>query len=349
MKSKLFTLILACIILQSSNLSGSGQPLNQIEKPIKITTSFAPNYLWHLMAAAQISYSSEYATRYKHTIDPADLAFLKEHAPFLAFGEGNSGPFTWLLIFLPSYLDLTDKDEFEEYFSLVIKGLNTFDFTDLQQRYTQANWKDPFIEISSGIFYLPQEYHERVREITPLFKKFVQVILNNINNYQNQVWDQAQKSMQHNKDTLSRYFAANDIVKRWEDAMHKPFEADYYEIILCYACQYGPNANSLSYDKNVFYYDYSLDHTIEFISHETGIRILFQQYLKLYEEDLYDPGELYAAYESLLMWYNKKVLNNQQLSYRLMQFRDEHFHQIYDSYYTPEASPLFLLETALQK
>ncbi len=131
--------------------------------------------------------------------------------------------------------------------------------------------------------------------------------------------------------------------------MGKSFAADRYDIILCYACKYGPNANTLSYDKNVFYYDYDLDHTIQFISHETGTHILFQEYLELYHTHAYNPGDLYAAYESLLMWCNHKVLNTDTLSYGLPQFHDNYYHEIFDSHYTTGVSPLYLLKEALKK
>jgi len=66
------------------------------------------------------------------------------------FKSSPLGPFTWLLIFLPSYLELNDKAAFEGYFSLVTQGLKTLDFSALKQRYQQANWQDPFVEIASG-------------------------------------------------------------------------------------------------------------------------------------------------------------------------------------------------------
>lgn len=349
MRTKLLSGTLLTVIFLINVTNGTKPYITEIEKPVVIRTSFAANYLWHLMAVAQISYSSEYATDYIHTVKPDDLKFLQEHADYIAFRDGNTGPFTWLLIFLPSYLELTDKAAFEEYFSLVTEGLTTLNFSALKQRYQQANWQDPFVEIASGIFYLSEEYKEQVSQIMPVFEKFTKVITNNLDTYHTLVWEKAQSSMQSKKDILSAYFSKNDIIGKWEKKMGIPFEADRYDIILCYACKYGPNANTLSYYKNVFYYGYDLDHTIQFISHETGTHILFQAYLELYHTQEYDPGELYAAYESLLMWYNQKVLNTDTLSYGLPQFHDSYYHEIYDSHYTPGVSPLYLLGKALKK
>lgn len=349
MRTKLLSGILLTAIFSINVTYGTKPFIADIEKPIVIRTSFAANYLWHLMAVAQISYTSEYATDYMHTVQPDDLEFLQEHATYIAFRDGNTGPFTWLLIFLPSYLELTDKAAFEEYFSLVTQGLATLNFSALKQRYQQANWQDPFVEIASGIFYVSEEYKERVSQVMPVFEKFTKVITNNLETYHTLVWQKAQSSMQSTKDTLSAYFSQNDIIGNWEKKMGTSFEADRYDIILCYACKYGPNANTLSYDKNVFYYDYELDHTTQFISHETGTHILFHEYLELYHTQEYDSVDLYAAYESLLMWYNHKVLNTDTLSYRLSQFHDTYYHEIYDRHYTPGVSPLYLLEKALKK
>ncbi len=57
---------LIAMLLQVSQ-AYTAKPNHGIEKPVVITTTFAPNYLWHLMAVAEISYTSEYASRYTHT------------------------------------------------------------------------------------------------------------------------------------------------------------------------------------------------------------------------------------------------------------------------------------------
>jgi hypothetical protein len=67
---------------------------------------------------------------------------------------------------------------------------------------------------------------------------------------------------------LTNYFNKNNIIQKWEEITGKTFTKDNYHILLCYANKNGLNANSLSYNKNVFYYNSSDKYLRDFVSHK---------------------------------------------------------------------------------
>ncbi len=104
MKTKTLLAILLTTIVLINVTYGTTPFSKDIEKSVVIRTSFAANYLWQLMAVAQISYTSEYATDYIHTVEPGDLEFLQEHANYVAFKDGNTDTLSYgLLQFHDSY------------------------------------------------------------------------------------------------------------------------------------------------------------------------------------------------------------------------------------------------------
>lgn len=341
----LSSVALFCLLLVGCTDSIREEPW---EKPVIITTSFAPNYLWHLLATAEISYASDYSDRFRHTIDPADLEFLRHNKQYLAFGShGRTGPFTFLLVFLPSYLELETTKEFEEYFVLLNSGFKDFDFSAFFDHYSEARWDDPFIAMNSGIFDPPVEYRGKIKQQLPMFWRFIDVVINNLDAYRDEVWEEAKNGMQQRINELSAKFIETDYIRMWEEQLNAEFDADRYKIILCYASKNGPDANSLSYDKNVFYYDSPLERIVHFISHEIGTHILSRCF-ELIDVGEYDQAEFYAAYEVLSMFYNKMVLGHDDLEYRLGQFHDEHYLAVFAQHYRKGISPAELLTLSLR-
>ncbi|MTI62180.1 MAG: hypothetical protein FH762_19715 [Firmicutes bacterium] len=114
-----------------------------------------------------------------------------------------------------------------------------------------------------------------------------------------------------------------------------PFKTDNYKIILCAANQGGgSNANSLGYDRNVFYYDNDLDYMIQFISHETGTHILIDKFNSIMGSGEYDFRVAYSAYESLCKFYNKEIIfNNTKILYNMKEYDEKIFFHIYAQIY----------------
>lgn len=323
-------------------------------KQIVITAPFASNYLWHLLVVARIGYkNTEYEEMYKNTIDSADIHYLNQHASYLVFGEGRSGIFTWPLIFLPSYLELESKNDFTRYYQILQNAFTTRNFKEIVSSYPTVKWDDPFIKMSSQLFFLSddeiKELDEEIEKHLPVLNKLTRIILHNISSYEKHVWPIAKQDMEKRLLFLQNYFNSHNYIMLWEEFMNTQFKEEKYYIQLNYASKNGSDANSLSYDKNIFFYDYPIERTIEFISHEVGTHIVFPDFINYSDTCRFDANKLYAAYEVLLMWYNRKVLNVNNLSYTLQQFNDSKLLKRYDEIYKEGCTPLYMLENVLKE
>jgi len=316
-------------------------------KRIVFTYSYASNYTLHIFAVAKISYNSEYADLYRSIVRSQDLEYLESHKYLLEFGNGREGPFTGFCFFLPAYLDLKTKDDFVSYYRLLINSLEKHDFSPFLQRYS-LDWRDPFLSAYYRIFMLEisdEEWVKAVKPLIPEFKKVAQIFIENIDGYK-PVWRKVEPVLKERAEKLNRCFGKSDIIREWERITGKTFLKDKYYILLCYANENGPNANSLSYDKNVFYYGSSDDYIRDLVSHEVGTHLLFTL---LSPEEGFDPTR-YAALECLAMFFNRKVLGSKRLSYSLPpHFRCDKFLSLYDKHYYRGINPKRLMELVLKE
>jgi len=222
-------------------------------KRIIFTYNYAANYILHIFAVAKIGYDSEYADRYRPTVRPQDLKYLESHRRLLEFGDGREGPFTSFCFFLPAYLGLRTKDDFVDYYNLLINSLENKDFSEFLRRYP-IDWKDPFLSAYYKAFMLEMSDEEWEKIVKPLmseFRKVAQIFIDNIDGY-GPVWRQVEPVLRERAGDLNRQFDKGDIIQEWERITGKTFLKDKYYIVLCYANKNGPDANSLSYDMNVF-------------------------------------------------------------------------------------------------
>ena len=189
-----------------------------------------------------------------------------------------------------------------------------------------------------------EEWEKIVKPLMPEFRKVAQIFIDNIDGYE-PIWRQVEPVLRERAERWNDKFDKSNIVQDWERITGKTFMKDRYYIILCYANKNGPNANSLSYDMNVFYYGSSDGYIRDLVSHEVGTHLLSELLFKLRE---FDPVR-YAALECLAMFYNLKVLKSERLSYTLSQFQCDKFLPLYDKHYYRGINPERLMELALKE
>lgn len=313
-------------------------------KRIIFTYNFAVNYILHIFSVAKISYDSEYANLYRSSVDHQDLEYLESHRYLLEFGNGKSGPFTSFCFFLPAYLNLETKDNFIKYYNLLINSLVNNNFSNFLKQYS-LDFEDPFLLTMYKIFKgIPYEIWENnIKPLMQKFKKIANIFINNIDGYY-PIWKQVELILKKRAKKLNKYFGKTNIIHEWEEVTGKTFLKNNYYILLCYTNKNGPDANSLSYDKNIFYYDSPDDYLRDFVSHEVGTHLLCD--LILLEK--FDPIR-YAAFECLAKFFNQKVLKSKKLSYTLSVFNDNKFLSLYDKHYKKGIKLEKLIELALKE
>ncbi|MBU8933551.1 MAG: hypothetical protein KOO62_06050 [candidate division Zixibacteria bacterium] len=320
-------------------------PRPEWPKPIIISTRFGPNFLWHMLASAQIGYESDYAAKYSQVVNPQDLAFLRYHGSLLWIGHGEPSTLASSFIYLPSWLKLGTRGDFQDYFNVIRRILLSGDPSPLFECYPEHDWSDPLMKhVREGLDFpadADQDFHD-------LFRRTAEIFMNSIEPYREQVWPEAVAAMTPRLLEMSEFVAGRDLIAQWEQLLGIEFKADEYEIILCFANKGGSDANSIGYSKNLFYYDKPFDQTCQFLSHEVGSHLLMETYLELAATGEHDGKRLYEAFECLAKFYNRMVLDTKELVYPLTGMDEGHFVPFYEKIYRENKSHRDLMIQAVR-
>lgn len=311
---------------------------------MRFTSRFGANFLWHMLAVAKIGYDSEYADKYSHTVAYNDLAYLVSKKEHLVFAEGEGGALSGFFTTMPAWLRVDTKAQFERYFEVLQASLNAGRLQPFVGGYPDADWSDRFF----GEFLARDQEQPELRELAPTASELADIYLRSLETYRNDVWADAEVEMQQRSDELNQLFAERDYIAAWEQFLGMQFAADAYEIVLCHSNKNGPDYNSLGYSGNLIYYDKPFDRTWQFVSHEIGTHLLIDIYFKLAGSGEYDHRKLYSAYETLAMFYNRIILDVDQLAYDIPQMNDEWHLERYGELYSDGIDPEELIIKTLK-
>lgn len=282
------------------------------------------NYIFHLMAVARAGFDSNYADTYGDTVRPDDLAFLRDNKGLFAFGGGSGGDLADLAIGLPINFNLDSKDAFVEYFDLLDSGCAGGDFRLFFQQYSAKieNLGKWWQEIDADAFRPFAEHRDMIN-------RYGRIVTGNYDTYVSRVWDRERVKLEPVAARLNTFFSGVDRIGQWETITGTTFKFDVYHIILCSAIKNGPNANSVGYDRVVFYHDSPFDEITQFISHEIGTHILIDDLKHLNIMNVCEFPVLYEAFECLARYFNTLILNDTNLVYRLSRFHVAEYMDIY--------------------
>lgn len=316
----------------------------RIIKPIQFTTRLGPNFLWHMLAAAKAGYNSDYADRYEHTIERSDLELLKSRSGLFRFGGGAGGDSAAFFSTFAGWLHLESREDFSAYFEALDTTLAERNFTSITKAFPHMDWSDPMVGPSIDRWEFPQD----TAELRKVVAELSEIYLRAYDRYVDEVWPEAQERMAPRVEELTRHFDTQDYIALWENHLKLCFRAPIYEIVVCYASKGGPDYISLGYNGNLIYYDKPLDRTWQFISHEIGTHLLIDSVLTLSNDEKYDWPKLYAAYEVMAMFYNRRVLGLQTLAYDLGGLDDKRLLAFYERASCTESVPIELLRQAAE-
>jgi hypothetical protein len=317
-----------------------GTSMSAWAKPVAFTRRLGPNFLWHMLAVAKVGYDSEYADRYRPTLAPEALRTIQANAESLRFGGGSSGAMSGFFAFLPGWLHLESKGDFERYFASVERSLREGSFAPLVDAFAGANWAD------KAFAHLPSFEFPADSDVAAVFSSIAGAYMNAYDSYVGIVWPDASSAMASRSRELNDWFARTDYVAAWERELEIAFDATSYEIVLCYANKNGPDYNSLGYTGNLFYFDKPFDRTWQFASHEIGTHLLFDVLADAARALDVEPPLLHREFEVLAMFYNRRVLRAPRLAYDIPSCNDVPLLEYYDREYRVGIEPKNLLMDA---
>lgn len=311
MKKFIYFFLVFCLFIAVVSLSVSAEP----SKKITVVVEEGPNYIYHLMGVAKVGFDSDYADIYKDTVEPEDKEYLKNHKNLLTNVECHGGELVYMMIFFPNYISLESKSDFVEYFNLLNEGFKTNNFSKFLQKYALfieklKEW--PAVQVN-GEYGIKEDYLKSFSEYKDVINELGQIYVRNYETYDKKVWPAEKLKMDKVAKELNDYLKDKNIISRWEKVTGETFKFNEYQIVLCSAIKNGPNANSLGYERNIFYSGLSFDFLTQFISHETGTHILMDSYGEVDKLGKYDFDDLYKAMELRARFYNTIVLNTNDI------------------------------------
>jgi len=284
-----------------------------------------PNYIFHLAALASAGFRSDYVDTYARTVAPEDLQALRKHGGRLdfGFGSGHGGDLASLLIFHPAYLDLDSVNAFAEFFTLLDEGFRAGDFSRFLQRYSREH-----AELRNWVFHVDQRWLSSVQASRDVIRELGGAYVRSLPAYESEVWPVESPKMADVASGLNAYFRERDVIGKWEEVTGLTFKYPVYRIILCSALKDGPQANSLGYEKNTFYYGSDFGWLTDFVSHEVGTHILIGLAKEMMATGPFDYLA-YRAHENLARFYNFRVLGKDKLYGMSPQYHCEEFLSVY--------------------
>lgn len=340
---KILGIILLIVFLYCCGSCRATVKSSLADKQIVATVEEFPNYIFHLLSVARIGYDNEYSIMYKDSISEVDKKYLKQNSQYLNFADGFMGPLAKAFVFLPGYLNFKSKKEASEYFTLLNEVIRTANYSKFEERYSN--------ELDKINLFMPFDCRYYLKSICR-YEKIVfrigEIFINNYTYYDKNIWPVEKKKLKVKALELNKKLKELNLISTWEQAVSIPFKTDKYQIILCTANQGGSDANSLGYDRNVFYYDNDLEYMLQFISHETGTHILIDKFNSIMKNNEYNFELVYKAYESLCKYYNERIMfKDTESLYSMKEYDYKIFLQIYSQIY--DKNPAIKVEDLLEK
>lgn len=302
-----------------------------------------PNYIFHLQALGQIiPEDREYLSLYKDSLKN-DQTYLNKYRSLLAWGDGSAGPLTAFFIFIPSYIDFQSQREFNEYFDLLSEALHNKCFRMFIQKYDSYFRSLEIMfgprDIGSDLQSIIQ-YSDAVTRIGEIYKK-------NFQTYHRNVWPKEKEKLEKAAAIINHELQQQDLINGWENLTGMKFKTSDYQIVLLTANKRGPNANSLGYDRNTFYYQQDIPEMVQFISHEVGTHLLIDVINQVLQMNRFEYADIYKAFENMAEFYNVKFISKGMPLYG---YDVEKYYTIYNSIYNANHSitPTHLLIEGLE-
>lgn len=312
----------------------SNQTIAKTEPNIGIDYKIGINYVTHLYTLGNIGYKDvEYESKFGMLLSEKDKTILQEHKDLLKFGQGRVGKLTRCFFFIPAYLDLKTKEEYELYFSYIEDAIKNKKIGPVMDYFPNEKEELFSDEAITAIASVEQE-----------FKEISQVYLRNINVYVKDIYPQIVNELENQKKYLNNSIIDKNILVKWQKVTNYTWNKGDYIFLLFRAGKNGPSFNNLSENINSCYYNIDEKYIVDMFSHEFGIFLMFDSIMPLTEKykikypeykNEYTIGRVdWMAFEMLSVFFNMKINDKKTMDYYTFKHSDPvAFMEIYSKLY----------------
>jgi len=271
-------------------------------KEVKAVVEEIPNYIFHLLTVGGIvADDPDYITLYGESISRENKNYLYDHKELLAWADGNTAPLIPFFLFIPA--NFTSQNEMNEYFDELNNALKNNQCKAFVQKYESCfkkeNWMSDTTDMAEMELCLQSiiPYIHEVAEIGKIFK-------NNFQTYHATIWETEKEKLEQKAKIINNELPKYDFIAQWETLTGLKFQSHKFEVVLYSANKNGPGANSLSYDRDAFYYALSnTEDLLQFICHEVGTHILINSLIAIMKMDRFEFQDIYTSYENTAEFY----------------------------------------------
>lgn len=258
-------------------------------KPVEAVLEFYPNYTGHLLSVATVDHSYAYARQYRHTIVPADLAYLKDHIDLLKWSEGDEGMLTYFFVTFPGYVNPASKTHLAEYLTDLNSAVAARSFDSFKEKYAyfireMDKWNG-FNE-NTQIF----SYAEEIQRLSGIW-------MNNYDRFRQEVWPEFEGYMVRLSAALNEKFDSWNLIREWEKRTGLTYDAPYYRVILSIGMNQDLCGKTFGYEKQCFGIQMDPKDLIHTVCRQAGLRMLSGLCASQYPA--HDPSLCFMVYESM--------------------------------------------------
>ena len=304
----MYKLMLLCLILL---LPGGCMIFNEQKiKSIEICVESTPNYLFHILSVAKIGYNNDYSEKYTNSLSASDKQTMKTSSRIVEIPSNYEYNFSWLIIFLPGYMNI-EGEEFTEYYSELMYLFQSRDGSRFGKRYKKDldNARKQFGDFweYSVLNQLQSATDDDIKGAAAVCS----VIVRNYDSYISEIWTDQEEVLQAKADSLNAFLSDFSPFEIISEQTGEHFDEEKFMVTLCSSIEKGPDAMDLGYNKNLHYYNRDNESLRHFITHELIIRYIIPYRNKFYRNyNNINHSLLYEVTEMTAEFYTNIILED---------------------------------------
>ncbi|WP_156121643.1 hypothetical protein [Alistipes sp. ZOR0009] len=310
---------------------------------------FVPNFEAAIYTAGELGGSRNPRLRYV-SMTASDRLLLQQASDLIGLSAEEFGVFAFPTYFLPCYLGISSAREYLSFIEALKQAMQSGCFDSFLQRYP-VDFTDMFMRCHQRFFFQSREdWRQHTAPLLADYFAVLDVFSRYIAEYEQQIWPEHRRMLERRASALSHRFLSGGILTRWEHLLNRSVDG-CLQFYLCRYNSYWLDATSVSFYQNVLDGEGDDNLVLEYVSHQVGAQLLHaaawlgEELQQVREQH---PEVFYAAYESLVMFFNQKVLDR-GLTYDLDYYQGDEFVSLYNQIWYPQLSEVDMLRYAVEQ
>lgn len=267
-------------------------------KPVEAVLEIYPNYVGHLLGVAQVKSSNAYSREFRKTVYRNDFRYLKKNADLLEWTDGDEGILSYFFITFPAYINLTSKEELNDYLTALNSAVVVKSFDALKEKYNESVQN---LDLWNGFNNneLIFSYGDEIQELSKIWMR-------NYDAYYSDVWPEQRYQISAVANAINQELESLNLINKWETVTELEYQADSYQIVLSRALKNNPEMKTLGYDKLWCHYCNNSNQMIKQICEDAGLRILAGLCSEKYQD--YNPNVCFKVYQTMAQYFSDQIL-----------------------------------------